>query len=428
MVNDDDWMAAPAPAGVAPAAGLGLVPRCFMYEAVAAFLLALLGSQSEGFVAGLLVAALTFTASAASQAHFSPAITAAYACLGAITPLQAVAYICSHIVGGVFGSLTAAGLFGVDSALENSPFELAPLSATSAAALVLPTVLYALVHLSVLSEGKRTQFYGLAVGFALYAGVVAHGESAQSCCLLNPALPIANWLSKYLLGATSSSSSSSLVLLRDAATSSPAIAWPILNLAAFLVLLMLVGGLSALLFDACNGEGRLAVLSTEFVGTFLFVYLVVATADEGRESSAQAVGLGLASLTYFGAEISEAHYNPMISLAHAISGGLGRNDVAPFLGVQLVACVLATYCTSSLLGEQLPKQSLSLPYAISEIREAELTSSSGLQALMCSLLIAFVHLSVLNAQGKSAKADANGFFGYAIGARARGCVCIMEPA
>ena len=82
----------------------------------------------------------------------------------------------------------------------------------------------------------------------------------------------------------------------------------------------LIGDLAAALGNALLGgeplaaqpggalfDGLTAVLTTEAVGTYLSVLLVVATADEGKATAAQAVGLGYAALTFFGAEVSDAY-------------------------------------------------------------------------------------------------------------------------
>lgn len=82
-----------------------------------------------------------------------------------------------------------------------------------------------------------------------------------------------------------------------------------------------------------------------------------------------------------------------------------------YLGVQLLATLAACY-TTFLVHEGLPYQHLSQP---------EVTSTIGLNTMIFTLLIVFVHLNVLGAQGRvtsdrgNVLSEANGFFGYAIG-------------
>lgn len=293
-----------------------LVSKRLVTEMIATFFLALLGSQNGIFATSMLLAALTFMAGSESQAHFSPAITLAYVTLRALDLTQALGYILFQTLGALLGLLTAVALFGAESALASS--QLPVLTWKSAAVLAAPTLIYSLVHMSVLSQGKRTQYYGLAIGLALYAAVVAHGEASGNACLLNPALSTGSWLASYLVGPPGQPP-----LIGSGITLATS---PVLNLIAFFGLTGGVAAASALLFEVCNGEGRLAVLTTEATGTYLTVLLVVATADEGRETSAQAVGLGYAALTYFGAEISEAHYNPLMTLAHTLAGSMHTSE------------------------------------------------------------------------------------------------------
>ena len=136
-----------------------------------------------------------------------------------------------------------------------------------------------------------------------------------------------------------------------------------------------------------------AALATEFLGTYLSVLLIVATSDEGRETSAQAVGLGYAALTYFGARQSGAHYNPIISLAHWISQGLFvQESPSPFvaspllyMALQFVATLSACF-TTFLVHEGLPSQHMSFE---------DLTTTPGLNTLLCAFLVCLVHLSVI---------------------------------
>ena len=58
-------------------------------------------------------------------------------------------------------------------------------------ALMGPTFFICLVHLAMLSGESRTQFYGLAIGFALFAGMVAYGQDSH---LFNPAISLGTWI------------------------------------------------------------------------------------------------------------------------------------------------------------------------------------------------------------------------------------------
>ena len=99
------------------------------------------------------------------------------------------------MVGATSGALAAATYFDAPStaAASGSILDLV----TAAGGLVAPTFLIALTHIAVLSGISRTEFFGLAIGFALFAAVTAYGPGGN---LFNPALGIGSWMAQGLLG------------------------------------------------------------------------------------------------------------------------------------------------------------------------------------------------------------------------------------
>lgn len=74
----------------------------------------------------------------------------------------------------------------------------------------------------------------------------------------------------------------------------------------------------------------------EGIGTFLLVLLVVLISNNApTETAPIAYGAAVAALLYAGREVSGAHFNPAISLAMLIRGGLERWDFPYYLAAQV---------------------------------------------------------------------------------------------
>ena len=63
-------------------------------------------------------------------------------------------------------------------------------------------------------------------------------------------------------------------------------------------------------------------LFTEFIGTFIFLSVILKTGD------ALAIGIALASVIYFGGKISGGHFNPAVSFMMLLSNKI---DIAKFV-------------------------------------------------------------------------------------------------
>jgi len=78
----------------------------------------------------------------------------------------------------------------------------------------------------------------------------------------------------------------------------------------------------------------LAVL-VEFLGTFIFLSVIVATGNPW------AIGATLAVLTFLGAAISGAHFNPAVTMMTLYNRGIAGDNAAAYLVVQIAAALLA---------------------------------------------------------------------------------------
>lgn len=341
----------------------------YITEAIGAFFLLFVGMTVGSFTTSLCYTGLVSMAAHISFAHFNPAITIAHTLRGALPVVDCFWYIAYQIAGA-----TAAGLvFNAFVDMPDAPPDRSLLDAAQfGASLLGPTFALCLVHLAVLGGESRTQFFGLAVGFALFASIISFGRGSN---LFNPAVGIGNWLARGLLGGGFDGIFTELALVVSSG---------------------IAAALAALVFNVCSFGGKVEMIATEAVGTFLAVALVITTSDSKAGTMAQAVGLGYGALTFFGAEKSEAHYNPAVTLAHFLKDTMDPAEAGAYVGAQLVAAIAATFVCGFFYG---------LPDAPTDM----LSYSAIFGVLAGAFMLCLVHLHVFAAQQR------NGFFGIAIG-------------
>jgi len=78
----------------------------------------------------------------------------------------------------------------------------------------------------------------------------------------------------------------------------------------------------------------LAVL-VEFLGTFIFLSVIVATGN------AWAIGATLAALCLLGGAISGGHFNPAVTIMTLYNRGIAGDNAAAYIAAQVVAGLLA---------------------------------------------------------------------------------------
>jgi aquaporin Z len=382
--------------GAAPDSGSG---KKYLAEFLGVFFLTLVASTEDasgsiGLPTVFMLAALTYGAANISCAHFNPAVTVAHYFRGTISTKDAFFYAFWQVMGATVGVMVLGLFFDIEPNLKIGKMSLdtelmsLDIEYTDLYYPLRPTFLLCLVHVAVLSGGSRTQFYGLAIGFSLFAGVVAFGERNF---LFNPAFSFGNWLADGLLGDDFEGLGPQLGV----------VGWQLVS-----------GALAAFLFNYMNGAKEHFLdclgptgprLVTEFIGTFLFVSILSLSNDSSQARLAQAVGFAYAALVYVGAEISEAHFNPTVTFAHIwageskISDALGAAEHIGYFVAQILGATLSAFCAYFFndITVGLPEDILDPKYIV------------GLT--MGGFLLSFVHLNVLGAQ------EGNGFFGLAVG-------------
>lgn len=144
----------------------------------------------------------------------------------------------------------------------------------------------------------------------------------------------------------------------------------------------------------------------EFIGTYFLMLAICMSVIGGLGTFAPiAIGMTLIGVIYMGGHISNAHYNPAITLAFFICKKIKNSDVLGYLVAQLVAAFLATLTAGFLLENY-----ISLP----EIEMIDLSPKifpALLAEFLGTFILALVILNVAIAKGTAG----NTFYGVAIG-------------
>jgi aquaporin Z len=80
---------------------------------------------------------------------------------------------------------------------------------------------------------------------------------------------------------------------------------------------------------------NIPALVTEFLGTFIFLFVVIATANPW------AIGATLAALIYLGGGISGGHFNPAVTISRFFDMSFSLNTTGLYIAAQVAAAALA---------------------------------------------------------------------------------------
>lgn len=117
------------------------------------------------------------------------------------------------------------------------------------------------------------------------------------------------------------------------------------------------------LYGSSPGLNTITAAGAEFIGTFLLVLAIIATATAGTlgmaavggayESLSMPLvnGLTLAALAVAFGHISGAHLNPAVTLALAVTKRLPWSGVLPYIVAQFAGAVAASFVTWGLFGD-----------------------------------------------------------------------------
>ncbi len=141
----------------------------------------------------------------------------------------------------------------------------------------------------------------------------------------------------------------------------------------------------------------------EFVGTFFLLMAICMSFSGGLGHFASlAIGATLMVMTYAGAHLSGAHFNPAVTIAVYLRGKLNTGDILPYIVAQALGGVLAVmlagfFLASMGVADPAPKELDIVPVLIAEV--------------LGTIALVYVTLNVTTSQ----KTSGNSYFGLAIG-------------
>lgn len=140
---------------------------------------------------------------------------------------------------------------------------------------------------------------------------------------------------------------------------------------------------------------------TEFVGTFIFLFVISLAAVGTSPLAPLAIGAALMCMVYMGGHRSGGHYNPAVSLGLFLQKKLDAKDLLPYWIAQIVAGILAFGLGYYITGKTVAIE----PGAGYDVIKALLVETIFTLALV---------LVVLNT-ACSKDTDGTGYYGLAIG-------------
>ncbi|HSM34844.1 MAG TPA: aquaporin [Longimicrobiales bacterium] len=140
---------------------------------------------------------------------------------------------------------------------------------------------------------------------------------------------------------------------------------------------------------------------TEFLGTFFLVLTIGLTVASGTALAALAIGSALMVMVYMGGHISGAHYNPAVTLAVWLRGGIETRWVAGYWAVQLLAGLAAAAVAATAVGVA--------------VAPAPAPEAAPLAAFLLEFLFTFALALVVLNVATSDETTGNSYYGLAIG-------------
>ena len=142
-------------------------------------------------------------------------------------------------------------------------------------------------------------------------------------------------------------------------------------------------------------------LIAEFVGTFFLALTICTAAVHGSagDYAPFAIAATLMVMIYGVGHISGAHFNPAVTVAIWLRGACEKDDVAPYIAVQIIAGALAALASENIL------------FAETSVTALEMDTT---QALGAEFLYTFALVFVILNVATSETTEGNGYYGAAI--------------
>ncbi|MEC9200450.1 MAG: aquaporin [Candidatus Thermoplasmatota archaeon] len=142
-------------------------------------------------------------------------------------------------------------------------------------------------------------------------------------------------------------------------------------------------------------------LVAEFIGTFFLALTICTAAVHGSagEYAPFAIAATLMVMIYAVGHISGAHFNPAVTVAVWIRGACDKNDLAPYIGTQLLAGALAAFVSQELL------------FSETSVASIQMDTTNAISAeFLYTFALVYVILNVATAEAT----EGNSYYGAAI--------------
>lgn len=168
----------------------------YITEAIGTFFLVLVVSLSGGnpVAVGALLTAMVYMGGYISGGHYNPAVTLAVHIRGGIDQKTAVRYALYQLLGAILGAVAYEFIKG-------STFVAAPAAESTILAVFLVELFFTfalatvVLHTATSAKVKGNDYYGLAIGLVLTAGIFAGGNISGG--VYNPAVALGTNLVDY---------------------------------------------------------------------------------------------------------------------------------------------------------------------------------------------------------------------------------------
>lgn len=145
----------------------------------------------------------------------------------------------------------------------------------------------------------------------------------------------------------------------------------------------------------------------EFIGTFFLVFTVGMTvlAPGAGAMAPLAIGSILAVMIFAGGHVSGGHFNPAVTLGVWMRGKCPTADVAPYMGAQVAAALIASACVKA----------LKTGFATKAAALGGAMAPEILPALLAEFLFTFALVWVVLNTATARGTSGNSFYGFSIG-------------
>ena len=283
---------------------------------------------------GATYAGVVYAGGPVSGAHYNPATTVALLVRGnIISAKNATLYMLTQALAAICAAVIAGGVFAFSNNAYPTPADdIDDWNAFATEMLFTFMLAFVILHVSTRDEVAGNGYFGLAIGLAYTAALIATGD--LSGCALNPAIGLLAFINGDWNGAKQA------YIYIFGPPIGAAIAGVVFRLTT-MVDSAEESGQSAQIVS----QGTYVTFLVEAVGTF-FVCLVYAFTSPGIHLSPLAVGCAYAAMTYAGGPVSGGCFNPVVALAVAF-----RNfgtDLAPIFKPSTLLLYIAAQVAGAL--------------------------------------------------------------------------------